>query len=78
VLDEEPALDAEAAEEAVRTAMAIEARDGHLCIFLPPVANADDFVALVAAIEQVAAASNRRCTWRATRRRKTRASATSR
>ncbi len=58
VLDDEPALDAEAAEEAVRTAMAIEARDGHLCIFLPPVANAEDFAALVAAIEQVAAASN--------------------
>ena len=59
VLDDEPALDAEAAEEAVRTAMAIEARDGHLCIFMPPVANAEDFAALVAAIEQVAAASNR-------------------
>ena len=39
--------------------MAIEARDGHLCIFLPPLANAEDFAALVAAIEQVAAASNR-------------------
>jgi uncharacterized protein (DUF2126 family)/transglutaminase-like putative cysteine protease len=59
VLDDEPALDAEAAEEAVRTAMAIEARDGHLCVFMPPVANAEDFAALVAAIEQVAAATNR-------------------
>ena len=38
----------------VRTALAIEPRDGHLCVFLPPLADAEDYAALVAAIEQTA------------------------
>lgn len=38
----------------VRTAMALEPRDGHLCIFMPPVENAADYAALVAAIEETA------------------------
>ncbi len=40
----------------VRTAVTIEARDGTLCAFLPPLASGDDFVELVAAIEDTAAA----------------------
>src|SRR5262249_4032989 len=40
---------------AVRTALAVEPRDGHLCVFLPPLAAAEDFVDLVAAIERTAA-----------------------
>lgn len=36
----------------VRTALAIEPRDGHLCVFLPPVADALDFAALIAAVEE--------------------------
>ncbi|MBU2580465.1 MAG: transglutaminase family protein [Alphaproteobacteria bacterium] len=40
---------------AVRTAMALEPRDGHLCIFMPPLPNAADYAALVAAIEETAA-----------------------
>jgi len=39
----------------VRTAIAIEPRDGHLCVFLPPLSDAQDFAALVAALEEAAA-----------------------
>ena len=38
----------------VRTAMAIEPRDGHLCIFMPPLEDAEDYAVLVAAIEESA------------------------
>jgi uncharacterized protein (DUF2126 family)/transglutaminase-like putative cysteine protease len=38
----------------VRTALAIEPRDGHLCVFLPPVSDALDFAALTAAVEEAA------------------------
>ena len=38
----------------VRTAMAIEPRDGHLCIFMPPLQDAEDYAALAAAIEESA------------------------
>ena len=40
----------------VRTALSVEARDGKLCVFLPPVESADDYVDLVAAIEDTAGA----------------------
>ena len=38
----------------VRTAMAIEPRDGHLCVFMPPLSDAEDYAALAAAIEETA------------------------
>lgn len=38
----------------VRTALAIEPRDGHLCVFMPPLQDAEDYAALVAAIEATA------------------------
>jgi uncharacterized protein (DUF2126 family)/transglutaminase-like putative cysteine protease len=38
----------------VRTALAIEPRDGHLCVFLPPLADAEDYAALLAALEETA------------------------
>jgi uncharacterized protein (DUF2126 family)/transglutaminase-like putative cysteine protease len=44
----------------VRTALAIEPRGGQLCVFLPPLRNADDYVALLAAIEAAAAATGQR------------------
>jgi uncharacterized protein (DUF2126 family) len=43
-----------AAPGPVRTALAVEPRDGSLCVFLPPVESADDFVELVTAIEDTA------------------------
>ena len=41
--------------QVVRTALAVEARDGRLSVFLPPLASADDYVELAAAIEDTAA-----------------------
>jgi len=43
----------------VRTALTVEARDGKLWVFLPPVASASDYVALLAAIEDAAAEQGR-------------------
>ena len=40
---------------AVRTAVAVEPRDGTLCVFLPPVASGDDYVDLLSAVEDTAA-----------------------
>ena len=39
----------------VRTALAVEVRDGHLCVFLPPLSEGADYAALIAAIEAAAA-----------------------
>jgi uncharacterized protein (DUF2126 family)/transglutaminase-like putative cysteine protease len=41
----------------VRTALAIEPRDGHLCVFLPPLADGEDYAALLAAVEATAKAT---------------------
>ena len=38
----------------VRTALVVEPRDGHLCVFLPPLADAADYAAMIAAIEETA------------------------
>jgi uncharacterized protein (DUF2126 family)/transglutaminase-like putative cysteine protease len=38
----------------VRTALCVESRDGALCVFLPPVERAEDFIVLLAAIEDAA------------------------
>jgi uncharacterized protein (DUF2126 family) len=45
--------------ELVRTALCVEARDGRLNVFVPPVTHIEDFVNLVAAIEHVAEALGR-------------------
>jgi len=38
-----------------RTALAVEPRDGRLCVFMPPVAELEDYVDLIAAIEDASA-----------------------
>jgi uncharacterized protein (DUF2126 family)/transglutaminase-like putative cysteine protease len=48
-----------AAKEVVKTALCVEAREGRLHVFLPPVTNAEDFVSLVAAVEATSQALQR-------------------
>ncbi len=43
--------------DAVRTAITVEPRDGVLTVFLPPVESADQFVDMIAAVEEAAAAT---------------------
>ena len=52
--DRKPAL-GESAPWIVRTALCVEARDGRLYVFMPPLTSADDYLDLLAAIEDTAA-----------------------
>jgi uncharacterized protein (DUF2126 family)/transglutaminase-like putative cysteine protease len=52
--DRRPAV-GESAPWIVRTALCVEARDGRLNVFMPPLTSADDYVDLLAAIEDTAA-----------------------
>jgi uncharacterized protein (DUF2126 family)/transglutaminase-like putative cysteine protease len=43
------------ASEVIRTALCVESRDGRVHIFMPPVANTEDYLDLIAAVEETAA-----------------------
>jgi uncharacterized protein (DUF2126 family)/transglutaminase-like putative cysteine protease len=59
--DPPPALPAEAPcapapRDVVHTALCVEARDGRLYVFMPPLGRSEDYLALIAAVEDTAAA----------------------
>jgi uncharacterized protein (DUF2126 family) len=58
IMQRPPAAAPSAAALPVRTALAIEVRDGRLCVFMPPVETLADYLELLAIIESTAAELN--------------------
>jgi uncharacterized protein (DUF2126 family)/transglutaminase-like putative cysteine protease len=54
-LDFERGPKAPPSQSVVRTALTVEARNGRMCIFLPPTASAEDYLELISAVEVTAA-----------------------
>lgn len=55
---EAPPAPVEVPGPSVRSALTVEPREGRLCVFLPPLTSAEDYVELAAAIEDTAARLN--------------------
>ena len=72
-----PVAPAEPPSRVVRTALVVEPRDGKLWVFIPPVKCCDDYVNLLAAVEDTAANLQMPVMIEATRRLTTRACGTS-
>ncbi len=53
-VDEEPLVESVDYEAVIRTAMCVEARDGRLHIFMPPLEYLEDYVELITAVEKTA------------------------
>jgi uncharacterized protein (DUF2126 family)/transglutaminase-like putative cysteine protease len=55
VADQEPPRPGDSARGVIRTALCVEPRHGRLHVFMPPVSTTEDYLDLIAAIEQTAA-----------------------
>ena len=54
VLQRLPSQPGGGSDYAVRTAMSVEVRDGHVCVFMPPTETLNDYLELIATIETTA------------------------
>ena len=54
-IGDEPPQPGDPAAETMRSALCVEVRDGHIHVFVPPIKDAADYLALVAALEATAA-----------------------
>jgi uncharacterized protein (DUF2126 family) len=55
IADQEPAREDDSARKVIRTALCVEPRQGRLHVFMPPASTAEDYLELIAAVEETAA-----------------------